>query len=318
MNKLSVIITIYNGEGFIERCLHSLITQENGNLDIVLVDDGSTVDYSNLWERYTVNYQKTENRGIFRARLLGISMAQGDYIAFVDSDDTVSVHYHYPMIGYAERERHDIVFNDWAFHTERSRYYCKKDTTMSRDFLHTSDNVLPAFLANCGREHSYYVLWNKIFSSRVLKMTMDRLQPIAEREGRYNFSEDALICFFAFLYAESIRNIHTGYYFYRIHSQQTVNVISRERLASHVKYMAMTFSIMEQNLPDTPKKELCLRYLQKWKQLMARTHYSHARGGGYTDLYPVIAESYGVSRLRPSKYRDGSVYASNRLLPKNY
>ncbi|MBQ9132591.1 MAG: glycosyltransferase family 2 protein [Clostridia bacterium] len=319
--KLSIIICVYNTPiAYLDECLQSITqsTLEPESYEICLVDDGSTVDYSTLWERYAVKYQKTENQGIFRARLLGISMAEGDYIAFVDSDDTVSVHYHRPMLTFAEMGQHDVVFNGWAFHSERSRYYCKNDTTIARDFTYCGEDILPAFLANRGREHSYYVLWNKLFSARVLRAAREQLLPIAEREGKYNFSEDALICFFAFLHAKRIRNLHTGYYFYRIHSQQTVNVISRERLASHIKYMAMTFSIMEQHLPNNAKKAECLRSLRKWKQLMARTHYSHAKGGGYTDLYPMISQCYGVPRLRPSRYRDGSVYASNWLLPKNY
>ena len=107
--KLSIIICVYNTDyDYLDKCLTSLTRSTLGNAtmlkdekieyEIIFVDDGSSKDYTSLVEKYGVRYTKTENQGIFLARALGISLATGDYIAFCDSDDTVSFNYHLPML----------------------------------------------------------------------------------------------------------------------------------------------------------------------------------------------------------------------------
>ena len=118
--KLSLIVCLYNTpKSYFSECLHSIknSTLKTEDYEILVIDDGSTENYSDVINEYGARVIKTENRGIFRARLLGIEEAQGDYISFVDSDDTVSFNYHFPMLLHAEENDLDVCFNDWAFHT---------------------------------------------------------------------------------------------------------------------------------------------------------------------------------------------------------
>ncbi len=319
--KLSIVICLYNTDRhYFENCLSSIknSTLSSDCFEILVIDDGSSEDYSDLIQTYGARTIKTENHGIFRARLLGISEAKGEYIAFVDSDDTVSVNYHFPMLKEAEKSNSDIIFNDWAFHTERTKYYCKKDTTISTDFIYEGEDILPAFAKNEGREHSYFVLWNKLFSAKLLKDSVPFLEPIANRPERFNYSEDTLICFAAMSRAKRIANIHTGYYFYRIHSSQTVNVVSEERLKSHVMNMSETFDIMMSNIESHPKKEDIGVSFKKWRELMSRTHYSYAKANKYIGLFDLIKKRYYTDKLEKSKFRDNSAYSNNKVLPYNF
>ena len=94
-NKLvSIIVPIYNTEKYLKECIESLINQTYKNLEIILVDDGSTDnsrficdEYKNKIENIKVIHQ--ENQGISNARNKGLEVAQGYYISFVDSDDYV-------------------------------------------------------------------------------------------------------------------------------------------------------------------------------------------------------------------------------------
>ena len=326
MRKLSIIICVYNTpKSYLEECLGSLTETTLGggasvppvDYEILMIDDGSTENYSDLVEKYGVRYHKTENRGIFRARLLGIELAEGEYIAFCDSDDTVTFNYHRPMLRLAEDEHADIVINDWAFHTERSRYYCVSDTTISTDIALFGNECISAFCEQEGRMHSYYVLWNKLFSADVLKRMAAQVSPIAEGKERFNFSEDALMVFFAFKFSSRVRNLHTGYYFYRIHDSQSVSVISEARLRRQIECMGVTLSIMRDECRSLPNGEDMVTHIDEWSRLMSRTHYSHARGGGYQSLYPLIKQTYGVSELRGSTRADGAAYADNVLIGAN-
>lgn len=94
MKKISVIVPVYNVEQYLERMLSSLLKQTYYNLEIILVDDGSTDnsgkicdEYKSIDKRIKVVHQK--NSGVSVARNTGIELATGDYIGFVDSDDVV-------------------------------------------------------------------------------------------------------------------------------------------------------------------------------------------------------------------------------------
>ena len=324
--KLSVVICVYNTpREYFEACLDSITDStlqkggfcESAEYEICVVDDGSAVDYSDLVEKYKLSYKKTENRGIFCARLAGIAMARGEYIAFVDSDDTVSWNYHRPMLQLASREGLDIVINDWAFHTERIRYCCRNDATIRGDLSLKGGEALRAFLSQSGLQHSFYVLWNKLYRTELLRRAAEELSELATGEEMFNFSEDALMNFYAFLYAKSVKNIHTGYYFYRIHSSQTVAVTDADKLKRQIDCMAYTLDRMESEVRGLDNSSELLGYIAAWRELMARSHYSHARGAGFESLYPYIKEKYRVARLRKAKYSDGKYYTASLLLPEN-
>ena len=105
--KLSIVICIYNTEKeYLVQCLKSIrnSTLKNDEYEIVVIDDGSTEDYSKIIKKYDPVCVKTPNRGLLSARLLGVMVAKGEYIAFCDSDDTVSFNYYAPMLKKAYEE----------------------------------------------------------------------------------------------------------------------------------------------------------------------------------------------------------------------
>lgn len=93
MNELvSVIIPVYNVEAYLNQCINSVLNQTYSNLDVILIDDGSTDCSGGICDvfakndkRVTVIHQK--NRGLAGARNTGLSVCRGEYITFVDSDD---------------------------------------------------------------------------------------------------------------------------------------------------------------------------------------------------------------------------------------
>lgn len=91
---ISVIIPIYNVEEYLEKCVNSVLNQTYSDLEIILVDDGSTDNSGKICDelknkdnRIIVIHQ--ENQGLSAARNAGIAKALGEYIAFVDSDDYI-------------------------------------------------------------------------------------------------------------------------------------------------------------------------------------------------------------------------------------
>lgn len=96
--KVSVIIPIYNTQKYLVRCFDSIINQNESDLEIILVDDGSEDDSGRICDAYAEKDKRfcvlhKENGGVSSARNSGIDMMSGDYCCFVDSDDCVSENY---------------------------------------------------------------------------------------------------------------------------------------------------------------------------------------------------------------------------------
>ena len=97
-DKISIIVPIYNMEKYLNKCVNSIINQSYENLEIILVNDGSTDDSLNICNKFKkkdkrVVFLKKENGGLSSARNYGIEHANGKYISFVDADDYIEKDY---------------------------------------------------------------------------------------------------------------------------------------------------------------------------------------------------------------------------------
>ena len=103
--KISIVIPVYNTAKYLKKCLDSLKFQTYENLEIICVDDGSTdgslsvlQEYANSDSRFLVYTQ--EHLGTSSARNIGISVASGEYISFVDSDDWILLTLYQTFVDY--------------------------------------------------------------------------------------------------------------------------------------------------------------------------------------------------------------------------
>lgn len=94
MDKISVVVPSYNNAPWLPQCLESILSQTYENLEIIVVDDGSTDDTPRILETFTSKSSKIigirqKNSGVTAARLRGVASASGEWIGFVDADDVV-------------------------------------------------------------------------------------------------------------------------------------------------------------------------------------------------------------------------------------
>lgn len=107
-NLISVIVPVYNVEDYLDRCVESIINQTYKNLEIILVDDGSTDSSGKKCDSYALKDSRIkvfhkENGGVSSARNMGIDSASGDYIGFVDGDDLLEPHMYELLVDNAEK-----------------------------------------------------------------------------------------------------------------------------------------------------------------------------------------------------------------------
>ena len=133
---ISVIIPVYNTAKHLEKCLDSIVSQTYKNLEIILVDDGSTDNSAEICRKYSeidkrVIFVSKENEGVSKTRNKGISLARGDYYHFPDSDDYLELDTYEYLLDLIKKHNCDAVAfehfvtypnREIAHSTEKSRY----------------------------------------------------------------------------------------------------------------------------------------------------------------------------------------------------
>ena len=126
MPEVSIIIPVYNNEKYIEKCIHSVLNQTFGELEIIAVNDGSTDESGKILknlEREDVRIILLEqnNQGVAAARNLGVKKSTGKYITFVDGDDYLKNDYIEKMYDLAEKESLDMVISGLTYVDESEK-----------------------------------------------------------------------------------------------------------------------------------------------------------------------------------------------------
>lgn len=119
MVKVSVIIPVYNGEKYIEECLNSVLNQTLEDIEIIVINDGSKDNTQAILELYGNKYSdkikviSKQNEGQGKARNIGIDLAKGEFITFVDSDDTIDCNMLQKLYDKAKTDEADLIICDY-------------------------------------------------------------------------------------------------------------------------------------------------------------------------------------------------------------
>lgn len=173
--KISVIVPIYNGEKFLKRCVDSIINQTYSDLEIVLVDDGSTDssgqicdEYAQLDSRIIVIHK--ENGGLSDARNKALDIISGEYVAFVDCDDYIAFDMYEKMFKRLCKDKSDMVFCNYYRLDEKDVSDC--ESYRLTPFINVSDQVLTrdeAFDFYIEHGGDYVAAWNKLYKRDIFE-----------------------------------------------------------------------------------------------------------------------------------------------------
>ena len=193
MPLISIIIPAYNIENYIAKCLDSLLNQTYKNIEIIVVDDGSSDntgkvidDYSSKYDNIKVIHKK--NAGVSSARNSGIEVASGDYIGFVDGDDTVDENMFEILIKNAIKYDADISHCGYKMvFPSRIDYYHNTGTLVEQNNEIGLKDLLTGNRVEPG-------LWNKIYKKELFKDI--------KIDESIKINEDLLINYYLFKKAE--------------------------------------------------------------------------------------------------------------------
>lgn len=215
---VSVIVPVYNVAGYLPRCLDSLVNQTLRDIEIIVVNDGSSDRSADVMDRYAtmdsrIQVIHQENQGLSGARNTGLAAARGDWISFVDSDDWVE-----PA----------MLENMYRRMEETGADLCACDFSMAYD-----NKIEPAALGlspmvvridDWGIDRYWLekrfsvVVWNKLYKRSILDAHGIRFEPKGEI-----FSEDVLFNLYYLRHTGLVASLPGSYYYYYQRSSSLMN-----------------------------------------------------------------------------------------------
>lgn len=245
---VSVVIPVYNVEKYLAKCIESVQNQTLENIEIVLVDDGSTDksgaicdEYALKDERIVVIHQR--NGGLAHARNTGIELARGEYIGFIDSDDWIDITMYEELVNEFAKKDIDVVC---------SGIKLVGSTGDIKEIEYVKENVILK-----GEEISRLLLkrkfsvscCNKLFKRNLFK---DRHFTV----GKTN--EDFELLFYLFLQVKQVGILANSYYYYRKNETSITSGIK------NVKIFDLYYNACE-----------CLEYVQKFKKELKNEAFNY-------------------------------------------
>ena len=171
---ISVIIPVYNVEKYLHRCLDSVIAQTYQNLEIICVDDGSIDESGRICDQYAVRDARIkvihqENQGLSAARNRGLDAAEGEYIAFVDSDDYILEDMYKKMLDKLLNYSVDLCVCQWQYEFSDGRQVVKKKNIDPTIYGRKASLEFARFLYRGNYENGVVVAaWNKLYRRALL------------------------------------------------------------------------------------------------------------------------------------------------------
>ena len=216
MPKLSVIVPVYNTEKYLRECLDSILAQTFTDLELILVDDGSTDKSGAICDEYAyrdhrIRTMHQENAGVTRARKVGAALSKGDYVTYVDSDDWIDPNTYSDIMYNVEMHSADIGI--FAILQEKELpaviSNCVGEGAFSKEML--QETVYPRMLFDYSLNRAGVIasLCNKIIKREILQKT------IAVIPDELDYGEDAIAGYLCMFHASTVYICNEPFYHYR-------------------------------------------------------------------------------------------------------
>lgn len=174
---VSVIVPIFNAEKYIEKGIENLLNQTTKEIEIILVDDGSTDNSGKICDQYgelqNVKVLHKKNGGLCTARNAGLVHAEGKYISFMDADDYMDLNAYEEIINVLKNNDIDILDFGWRYISDTGEktenfHENPKNVLLDKEYIKTE--ILPPLL-NLQEDRSKFVYdfaWNKIYKKEII------------------------------------------------------------------------------------------------------------------------------------------------------
>lgn len=254
INELvSIIVPIYNVEKYLNCCIESIINQTYNNLEIILVNDGSTDSCAILVDEWKKKDNRIKvihksNEGVSKARNIGILESSGEFIMFVDPDDFLDGNFVNDMTSIMKRENSDLVICNY-------RKVNKRADIIDEICCFSTKNDRDSCIQNVMLGNGY--LWNKIFKRSL----------IVRNSLRFNQElivlEDELFILNYLKYCKKVSYTDKIHYNYRIHNNSVLNSQNRpdKRMVSVARGRVLIYEFIKGYCDDETSLRIAWNYM---------------------------------------------------------
>lgn len=275
---VSVIVPIYNISEYVDACVTSIIHQTYSNIEIVLVDDGSTDISGALCDKWGKKDKRIRvihkpNGGLSDARNAGLEVATGKYICFVDGDDTVEPDLLSTTIPYLERG-YDLVRFRYMYHgtTQKASFQ-----TVPPEFKFQDQTDICRFVMGYYLTYKVnYEVWSGIYKADIIQSNHLRFV-----DNKKIFAED--VCFFLYYipYCRNIKVLENQLYNY---TRRDNSIMGYDRLALNVGRVSLLGESVYKYYKSIGAKELLKAFPAIFFVLIDVNVYSYILGHEATDI----------------------------------
>ncbi|RTZ18816.1 glycosyltransferase, partial [Streptococcus pneumoniae] len=168
---ISIVVPVYNVEKYLKKSIESILNQTYQNIEILLVDDGSTDSSGKICESFSkvdprIRVFHKENGGLSDARNFGIEQMKGQYVAFIDSDDYISKDYVWKLYSSIKNNDSEVSICSFLLVDEKGEKI-KDELLDSGKICLTGQQILEKVLTADG--YRYVVAWNKLYRSTLFE-----------------------------------------------------------------------------------------------------------------------------------------------------
>ena len=209
--KYSVIIPVYNVEKYIDRCLKSILSQNYDDLEIIVIDNGSTDRSGSVCDSYANEYANIsvyhiENHGVGPARNFGLSKAKGEFICFVDADDYLVGNLFSDVENQLDSQLDLLVFSYYNSIEKNLSEIDRSAKILPSEGKKDKSDFIALFQELCLTDMMYTV-WNKIYRREFL----EEHQIVFES---YELGEDVRFNLNVYQHVNAVFLVKSGYYVY--------------------------------------------------------------------------------------------------------
>lgn len=224
--KVSIIVPVYKVEKYLRRSMDSLVNQTLDSVEVICINDGSPDNCLSILKEYKEKYPEKniviidkKNEGVWKGRFDGIKAANGEYIAFTDSDDYITLDYAEKLYNAAKKNNSDIsVSGFYRVDTETGHVYSTEMTGFEGKSINMDRNPEDILSINTA-------LWNKLYKAEILK-NMRNL------ENPPRILDDMMFLLLVYLNTKTISFINDPLYYYMVRQDSIMGQIKREQIES--------------------------------------------------------------------------------------
>ena len=258
MVKISVIIPVYNVVRYLDKCLASVIGQTLEDIEIILVDDGSTDGSANRCDdwaekdfRVRVIHKKNEGQSV--ARNTGLEFASGEYVAFVDADDYIELNTYEVMYNRCREKHLDVAYFSFNRVDLFGNIVGKINTIPANEFFLTPKDVSKLFLNIVGRSPQEYHLPQYTTSA---SMSLYRKSIIDDNQIRFVnvreiASEDMIFSMDFLLHSQRAACYADVFYHYFVNSASTTTTYNEKKYERMTRCLQEVERICKDNFNNT-------------------------------------------------------------------